>query len=147
MSMSSDESVIQQKQHQHQNMTKVGHRKHHRQHVVKDVEAVVSIDEEENYDEDEDAKERPEDWDDNDGRWGSPPTVGKPTIVNCKILIAQLQDLEKELWKLIKGNVKAEKEDIRGGVNLTDWRRFLEEDDLTHVSNPIAAFQVDTRKV
>ena len=25
-------------------MTKVGHRKHHRQHVVKDVEAVVSLD-------------------------------------------------------------------------------------------------------
>ena len=89
MSMSSDESLIQQKQHQHQNMTKVGHRKHHRQHVVKDVEAVVSLDEEENYDEDEDAKERPEDWDDNDGRWGSPPTVGK-----LQNLQNQIQDLD-----------------------------------------------------
>ena len=101
MSMSSTESLIQRKhkQPQHQNMTKVGHRKHHRKHFVKDVEAVVSLDdisvrdvEQEN--EDEDAKQRPEDWDDDDGRWGSPPTVGKPTIVNCKILVAQLQDLD-----------------------------------------------------
>ena len=68
---------------------------------MKDVEAVAALDdisvkdvEEENYDEDENAKERPVDWDDEDRRWGSPPTVGKPTIVNCNILIAQLQDLD-----------------------------------------------------
>ena len=61
--------------------------------------------------------------------------------------LARLFSLEKELWKLIEGNVKAEKEDIRGGVNLTDWRRVLKEDDLTHVSKPLAAFQVETRKV
>ena len=67
--MSSTESLIQRKhkQPQHQNMTKVGHRKHHRKHFVKDVEAVVSLDdisvrdvEQEN--EDEAAKQRPEDW-------------------------------------------------------------------------------------
>ena len=61
--------------------------------------------------------------------------------------LARLFSLEKDLWKLIKGHVKADKEGIRGGVKLTDWKRVLEEDDLTHVSNPIAAFQVDTRKV
>ena len=33
-------------------------------------------------------------WDDDDPRWGNPPTVGKPTIVNAKFLIAQLQDLD-----------------------------------------------------
>ena len=46
---------------------------------------------------------------------------------------------------MIKGNLKVEKEDIRGGVNLTDWMRALEEDALTHVSKPLAAFQVETR--
>ena len=61
--------------------------------------------------------------------------------------LARLFSLEKDLWKLIKGNLEAEREDIRGGVNLTDWRRVLEEDNLTHVSKPLAAFQVDTRKV
>ena len=42
---------------------------------MKDVEAVLSLDDvgEENYnDEDENVKERPEDWDDDDGRWGRP---------------------------------------------------------------------------
>ena len=65
------------------------------------MEAVVSLDdisvkdvEEENYEDDEDAKQRPEDWDDDDRRWGSSPTVGKPTIVTCNIVIAQLQDLD-----------------------------------------------------
>ncbi len=33
-------------------------------------------------------------WDDDDPRWGNPPTVGKPTIVNANFLIAQLQDLD-----------------------------------------------------
>ena len=103
MSMSSTESLIKQrhKQGRHQNMTKVGHRKHHRKQLVKDVEAVISHNdvsvmdvEEENYNDEENGNERPEDWDDDDGRWGRPPTVGKPTIVNCKIMIAQLQDLD-----------------------------------------------------
>ena len=104
MSQSSRESLISrgEKEYQANTMTKVGHKKHHRRHHVKDVEAVVSFDEvsmrdvdDENYlEEDKDAKDRPEDWDDDDGRWGSPPTIGKPTIVNCKILIAQLQDLD-----------------------------------------------------
>ena len=57
--------------------------------------------------------------------------------------LARLFSLEKDLWKLIRGNLGTEKEDIRGGVNLTDWRRVLEEDDLTHVSKPLAAFQVE----
>ena len=57
--------------------------------------------------------------------------------------LARLFSLEKELWKLIQGNLKSGNEDIRSGVNLTDWRRVLEEDDLTHVSNPLAAFQVE----
>ena len=100
MSTSSTESLIQRKQkpHQNQNVINVGQRKRHRKH---DVEAVVSLDdisvkdvEEENYEDDEDAKQRPEDWDDDDRRWGSSPTVGKPTIVRCNILIAQLQDLD-----------------------------------------------------
>ena len=59
--------------------------------------------------------------------------------------LARLFSLEKELWKLIKGNLKVEREDMRGGVNLTDWMRVLEEDSLTHVSKPLAAFQVETR--
>ena len=59
--------------------------------------------------------------------------------------LARLFSLEKELWKLIKGNLKVEREDMRGGVNLTDWRRVLEEDALTHVFNPLAAFQVEIR--
>mgnify|MGYP003326218272 CR=1 FL=1 len=68
---------------------------------MKDVEAVISHNdvsvmdvEEKNYNDEENGNERPEDWDDDDGRWGRPPTVGKPTIVNCKIMIAQLQDLD-----------------------------------------------------
>ena len=61
--------------------------------------------------------------------------------------MARLFTLEKELWKLISGNLVAEKNGLRGGVNLTDWRRILEEDALTHVSNPLAAFQVEKRKV
>ena len=80
---------------------KVGHRKHHKKHFVKDVEAVISRNDvsvmdivEKNYDEDEYGNERSEDWDDNDRRWGRPPTVGKPTIVKCKILITQLQDMD-----------------------------------------------------
>ena len=55
---------------------------------VKDVEEEV-------YDsDDEERKEKPEDWEDDDARWGNPPTVGKPTIVNAKILVGQLQDLD-----------------------------------------------------
>ena len=63
MSVSSTESLIQQrqKQHQHQNMTKVGQRKHHKKHSVKDVEGVISRNdvsvmdiEEKNYDKDKD---------------------------------------------------------------------------------------------
>ena len=61
--------------------------------------------------------------------------------------MARLFTLEKELWKLISGNLVAEKNGLRGGVNLTDWRRILEKDALNHVSNPLAAFQVETRKV
>ena len=57
--------------------------------------------------------------------------------------LARLFSLEKDLWKLIQGNLKSGNEDIRGGLNLTDWRRVLEEDDLAHVSNPLAAFQVE----
>ena len=77
MSTSSTESLIQRKQkpHQNQNVINVGQRKRHRKH---DVEAVVSLDdisvkdvEEENYEDDEDAKQRPGDWDDDDRRWGS----------------------------------------------------------------------------
>ena len=56
--------------------------------------------------------------------------------------LARLFSLEKELWKLIKGKLVEKKEDMRGGVNLTDWMRALEEDALTHVSKPLAAFQV-----
>ena len=93
--------MISNSSHQH-SMTRVGHKKHHRKHAVKDVEAVVSLDdvsvkdvEEEVYDsDDEDKREKPEDWEDDDARWGNPPTVGKPTIVNAKILVGQLQDLD-----------------------------------------------------
>ena len=60
--------------------------------------------------------------------------------------MARLFTLEKELWKLISGNLEAEKKGLRGGVNLTDWRRILEEDALNHVSNPLAAFQVEQEK-
>ena len=75
-------------------------------------------------------------------------------------------DLEKELWKLIEESVGANKEvDVQGGrasrkgrevrlmlnlgdgVNLTDWRRALEQDALSHVSHPMAAFQVETRRL
>ena len=35
-----------------------------------------------------------EDWNDEDARWGRPPTVGRSTIVTVKILIGQLQDLD-----------------------------------------------------
>ena len=40
------------------------------------------------------------------------------------------------------------KVDVVGdGVNLTDWRRAVEQDALSHVSHPMAAFQVETRRV
>ena len=69
---------------------------------MKDVEGVISrndvsvVDfEEENYEENKDGnEEQPEKWDNDDGRWGRPPTVGKPTIVSCSISIAQLQDMD-----------------------------------------------------
>ena len=35
-----------------------------------------------------------EDWDDEDGKWGSPPSIGKPTLVRVKMLIGHLQDLD-----------------------------------------------------
>ena len=74
--------------------------------------------------------------------------------------------LEKELWGLIEESVmRANKEvDVQGGrasrkgreirlmlnlgdgVNLTDWRRAVEQDALSHVSHPMAAFQVETRR-
>ena len=39
------------------------------------------------------------------------------------------------------------KVDVVGdGVNLTDWRRAVEQDALSHVSHPMAAFQVETRR-
>ena len=40
------------------------------------------------------------------------------------------------------------KVDVVGdGVNLTDWRRaVVEQDALSHVSHPLAAFQVETRR-
>ena len=77
--------------------------------------------------------------------------------------LARLFTLEKELWKLVKGNLGARKESQQGGVNLflfsfllvdlpgevnlTDWRRVLEcEDALAHVSNPLNAFQVKMMK-
>ena len=74
--------------------------------------------------------------------------------------------LEKELWKLIEESVVANnKVDVQGGrasrkgreirlmlslgdgVNLTDWRRAVEQDALSHVSHPMAAFQVETRRL
>ena len=40
------------------------------------------------------------------------------------------------------------KVDVVGdGVNLTDWRRAVEQDALSHVSHPLAAFQVETRRL
>ena len=74
--------------------------------------------------------------------------------------------LEKELWKLIEESVERanNKVDVQGGrasrkgreirlmlnlgdgVNFTDWRRAVEQDALSHVSLPMAAFQVETRR-
>ena len=34
------------------------------------------------------------DWSNDDPRWGNPPTVGRPTIVESKFLIWQLEDLD-----------------------------------------------------
>ena len=49
---------------------------------------------------------------DNDGRWASPPTKGKPTIVKCSILIFQLQNLDT-----VRGTL-----DVRIGV----WCRWTD---------------------
>ena len=36
----------------------------------------------------------PVDWSDDDPRWGNPPTIGSPTVVNANFVIGQLQDLD-----------------------------------------------------
>ena len=78
-------------------MTKVGHRKHRKRSTAVHVEDVWVEDVDADIYEEKSAEPvcgSAEDWDDDDGRWGSPPTVGKPTIVTAKILIGQLQDMD-----------------------------------------------------
>ena len=78
-------------------MTKAGNRRRTRKQT-----AVISVDDVAVTDvEDETKSGTPRSlagdavhWDDDDPRWGNPPTVGKPTIVKAKFLIAQLQDLD-----------------------------------------------------
>ena len=84
------------------NMTKAGHHKRHRKQTtaisVTDV-SVTDIEEDESYENTESPDTRsiaggPEDWEDDDPRWGNPPTLAKPTIVSAKLMIAQLQDMD-----------------------------------------------------
>ena len=63
----------------------------------------------------------------------------------------------KRVWEPIKRltskvveqiGKEGNKVDVVGdGVNLTDWRRAVEQDALSHVSHPLAAFQVETRRL
>ena len=81
-------------------MPKIGHKKHHKKHpdVIIQIDNTSLEDEKENtYDIEQDSSPADggaEDWEDDDPRWGNPPIIGTPTIVNVKILINQLQDLD-----------------------------------------------------
>ena len=84
------------------NMSKAGHHKRRRKQTavisVTDV-SVMDMEEDESYEHTESPDSRsiaggPEDWEDDDPRWGNPPTLGKPTIVSAKLMIAQLQDMD-----------------------------------------------------
>ena len=63
-----------------------------------------------------------------------------------KIVLGPIKRLTSKVVEQIgkEGN----KVDVVGdGVNLTDWRRAVEQDALSHVSHPMAAFQVETRRL
>ena len=78
-------------------MTKPGRRKHRKRSTVLHVEDVSEDDTAV-----ADVKKswcpagygQGEDWDNEDGKWGSPPSIGKPTLVRVKLLIGHLQDLD-----------------------------------------------------
>ena len=80
-------------------MVKEGHRKHHRKHTSLAAPDHVSIEDVEMED-DSDVKEgsnekgQAVDWDNEDARWGNPPTIHRPTIVKMRVKLSQVEDLD-----------------------------------------------------
>ena len=80
-------------------MVKVGHRKQYRKHTAlpaPDHVFIEDVEKEDDYDINGGFNEKGPtvDWDNEDARWGNPPTINKPTIVKMRVKIDQLEDLD-----------------------------------------------------